>query len=137
MGIPAAGIDLAKNVFALHGVNEGGRTELLQPRVPRAKLHALVASLPSCTLGIEARSGAHHRRAPRLDMRGAPRLAGQRPLDGSVGHHRFARAFAGHTRSAQCLAACVKSLSVVRSIRSCRMASCASNASMVPIWTPA
>jgi transposase len=60
MAILTVGIDLAKNVFALHGVNEAGKPELLQPRVPRTKLHALVASLPPCTIGIEACSGAHH-----------------------------------------------------------------------------
>jgi transposase len=60
MAILTVGIDLAKNVFALHGVNEVGKPELLQPRVPRAKLHALVATLPPCTIGIEACSGAHH-----------------------------------------------------------------------------
>jgi len=60
MAILTVGIDLAKNVFALHGVNEVGKPELLQPRVPRAKLHALVAALTPCTIGIEACSGAHH-----------------------------------------------------------------------------
>jgi transposase len=60
MAILTVGIDLAKNVFALHGVNEVGKPELLQPRLPRAKLHALVAALPPCTIGIEACSGAHH-----------------------------------------------------------------------------
>ena len=60
MAILTVGIDLAKNVFALHGVNEAGKPELLQPRVPRTKLHALVASLPPCAIGIEACSGAHH-----------------------------------------------------------------------------
>lgn len=60
MSILHIGIDLAKNVFALHGVNEAGKPELVQPRVPRAKLHALVAALPACTIGVEACSGAHH-----------------------------------------------------------------------------
>jgi transposase len=60
MAILTVGIDLAKNVFALHGVNEVGKPELLQPRVPRAKLHALVATLPPCIIGIEACFGAHH-----------------------------------------------------------------------------
>ncbi len=60
MAILTVGIDLAKNVFALHGVNESGKPELLQPRVPRARLHAVVAALPPCTIGIEACSGAHH-----------------------------------------------------------------------------
>jgi len=43
MAILTVGIDLAKNVFALHGVNEVGKPELLQPRVPRPKLHALIS----------------------------------------------------------------------------------------------
>jgi len=42
------------------------------------------------------------------------------PLTLFVRHHRFARALAGQTRRAQCLAACVKSLSVVRSVSSWR-----------------
>jgi len=60
MTILTAGIDLAKNVFAVHGVNASGAVQLRQPKVARAKLNALVASLPPCTIGIEACSGAHH-----------------------------------------------------------------------------
>jgi len=60
MAILTVGIDLAKNVFALHGVNGSGVVELRQPKVARGKLGALVASLPPCTIGIEACSGAHH-----------------------------------------------------------------------------
>jgi transposase len=60
MAILTVGIDLAKNVFAVHGVNEAGKPELLRPSVPRAKLHALLAVLPPCTIGMEACSGAHH-----------------------------------------------------------------------------
>lgn len=60
MAILTVGIDLAKNVLALHGVNEAGKPEVLQPRVPRTKLHAMVAALPPCTIGIEACSSAHH-----------------------------------------------------------------------------
>ena len=58
MSIVFVGIDLAKNVFALHGVNVGGAVVLRQPKVARAKLHELVAALPPCTIGIEACSGA-------------------------------------------------------------------------------
>ena len=50
MAILNVGIDLAKNVFALHGVNELGQVDLRRPSVPRTKLHALVAALPPCTL---------------------------------------------------------------------------------------
>lgn len=60
MSIVFVGIDLAKNVFAVHGVNEAGKPALVKPSVARAKLLELVASLPPCTIGLEACSGAHH-----------------------------------------------------------------------------
>ena len=60
MSILYVGIDLAKNVFAVHGVNEAGAAELRQPKIARGKLHALIASLPPCVIGMEACSGAHH-----------------------------------------------------------------------------
>ena len=60
MTIVFVGVDLAKNVFALHGVNAAGAAQLRQPKVARAKLHEVVATLPACTIGIEACSGAHH-----------------------------------------------------------------------------
>ncbi len=60
MAILYVGIDLAKKVFAVHGVDEAGHAALVRPNVARDKLHALVASLAPCTLGMEACSGAHH-----------------------------------------------------------------------------
>lgn len=60
MAIVTVGIDTAKNVFAVHGVNEAGQPELRRPSVPRTKLVELVASLPPCTIGIEACTGSHH-----------------------------------------------------------------------------
>jgi transposase len=60
MTIVTVGIDLAKNVFALHGVNETGHVDFRRPSVARSKLHALVASLPPCTVAMEACTGAHH-----------------------------------------------------------------------------
>ena len=60
MAIVTLGIDLAKNVFALHAVDAAGRAALVRPSVPRGKLLELVASLPPCLIGMEACSGAHH-----------------------------------------------------------------------------
>lgn len=60
MAIVTVGIDLAKNVFAVHGVGESGKPELVRPEVPRAKLIELVAAMPPCIIGMEACSGAHH-----------------------------------------------------------------------------
>ncbi len=60
MAIVFVGVDLAKNVFAVHGVDEAGRPALVRPAVARAKLLETVAALPPCTIGMEACSGAHH-----------------------------------------------------------------------------
>jgi hypothetical protein len=58
--IVTIGIDLAKNVFAVHGVDATGKPALVRPTVPRAELLELIASLPPCLIGMEACSGAHH-----------------------------------------------------------------------------
>lgn len=60
MAIITVGIDLAKNVFALHGVDENGKAALVKPKVARDQLASLIAHLPPCTIGMEACSGAHH-----------------------------------------------------------------------------
>ncbi len=60
MSIVTIGIDLAKNVFAVHGVDEAGKAVLIKPRVSRDQLSALIAQLPPCVIGMEACSGAHH-----------------------------------------------------------------------------
>jgi transposase len=60
MSILIIGIDLAKDVFATHGVGEAGKLALVRPSVPRAKLLELIAGLPPCVFGMEACSGAHH-----------------------------------------------------------------------------
>jgi transposase len=44
----------------VHGVDAAGVVQLRQPKVPRSKLNALVASLPPCTIGMEACTGAHY-----------------------------------------------------------------------------
>ena len=60
MAIITIGIDLAKNIFAVHGVNENGRAELVKPKISRDQLLPLIANLPPCTIDMEACSGAHH-----------------------------------------------------------------------------
>ena len=54
------GIDLAKNVFAVHAVNRFGKAVLVRPQVRRDQLLGLLAQLPPCIVGMEACSGAHH-----------------------------------------------------------------------------
>jgi transposase len=56
--ITTVGIDLAKNVFSLHGVDGAGKT-VLKRTVRRDRLVETVASLSPCLIGMEACSGAH------------------------------------------------------------------------------
>ena len=60
MSIITVGINLAKNIFAVHGVNEAGKPELVKPKIAREQLLPLVANLPPCLIGMEACTGAHH-----------------------------------------------------------------------------
>jgi len=57
MAIVCVGVDLAKNVFAIHGVDEVGKAVWVQARVPRAQLLAAFSNLPSCVIGREACPG--------------------------------------------------------------------------------
>ena len=59
MRITTLGIDLAKNVFQLHGTDARGRA-VFSRRVKRRQLLDAVASLPSCVIGMEACGSAHH-----------------------------------------------------------------------------
>lgn len=56
--ITTVGIDLAKSVFSLHGVNGAGRV-VLQHTVRRDQLLEVVARLSPCLIGMEACSGPH------------------------------------------------------------------------------
>ena len=59
MHITTLGIDVAKNVFQLHGVDARGCV-VLSRRVKRSQLLQAVASLPPCVIGMEACGSAHH-----------------------------------------------------------------------------
>jgi transposase len=60
MAILYVDVDLAKNVFAVHGVDATGKPALVEPSVRRSHLMELLAKLPPCVIGMEACSGAHH-----------------------------------------------------------------------------
>ncbi|AXK38969.1 IS110 family transposase [Crenobacter cavernae] len=53
-------MDLAQNVFALHGVDAAGHATLVRPKITRDQLLPIIAQLPPCLIGMEACSGAHH-----------------------------------------------------------------------------
>jgi len=56
--ITVVGIDLAKSIFHLHGVNKQGKT-VLRKKLSRNKVAEFMTRLPSCLVGMEACGGSH------------------------------------------------------------------------------
>ena len=59
MTMVTVGIDLAKNVYQVHGVDSQGKTVLKQ-KIKRNQLAPFFANKPPCLIGMEACSGAHY-----------------------------------------------------------------------------
>jgi transposase len=59
MNTTTIGLDIAKAVFQVHGIDARGQTTL-RKRLRRAQLIRFFANLPPCLVGIEACSSAHH-----------------------------------------------------------------------------
>jgi transposase len=59
MNIKRVGIDLAKQVFQLHGVDYQDKV-VLRKQLRRNQLLSFFATLPPCLIGMEACGGAHH-----------------------------------------------------------------------------
>ena len=59
MNIATIGIDLAKNVFQLHGVTSHGKV-VLRRQIHRGQMRGLFVNLPPCLIGMEARAIAHY-----------------------------------------------------------------------------
>ncbi len=58
MNITQVGIDLAKVVFQVHGIDARGKVGL-RKQLRRSQVIAFFAQLPSCLIGMEACAGAH------------------------------------------------------------------------------
>jgi transposase len=59
MNITTVGIDLAKSVFQVHGVDERGKT-VLGKVLKRAEVVRFFANLPPCLIGMEACASSHY-----------------------------------------------------------------------------
>ena len=59
MTITTVGLDLAKNVFQAHGVDERNKAGL-RKQLKRGQMAEFFANLPPCLIGIEACGSAHH-----------------------------------------------------------------------------
>lgn len=57
--VTTIGLDIAKSVFQVHGVDVDGAV-VIRKRIGRAKVLEFFAALPPCLVGIEACPSAHH-----------------------------------------------------------------------------
>jgi transposase len=57
--VSTIGLDIAKSVFQVHGVDVAGAV-VIRKRVSRAKVLEYFGELPPCLVGIEACPSAHH-----------------------------------------------------------------------------
>ena len=59
MQVSTIGLDLAKQVFQVHGIDSDGAV-VLRRRLRRSEVVMFFSTLPSCLVGIEACATAHH-----------------------------------------------------------------------------
>ncbi|PKO72199.1 MAG: IS110 family transposase [Betaproteobacteria bacterium HGW-Betaproteobacteria-14] len=59
MKLTTIGIDLAKNVFQVHGTDDKGRA-VLRKQLKRAQMLPFFANLPPCRIGLEACGSTHY-----------------------------------------------------------------------------
>lgn len=59
MTIKVVGVDIAKRVFQVHGIDADGKT-VLRKKITRDAFLVEMAQYPACLVGLEAGSGAHH-----------------------------------------------------------------------------
>src|SRR6476469_3032310 len=57
--VSTIGLDIAKSVFQVHGVDVAGLV-VIRKRIGRAKMLEYFGGLPRCLVGIEACPSAHH-----------------------------------------------------------------------------
>lgn len=57
--VTTLGIDIAKNVVFVHGVDTHGHV-VVTKRLARQKVLPFIAQLPPCLIGMEASGGAHY-----------------------------------------------------------------------------
>ena len=59
MQVTTIGLDLAKNVFQVHGATEEGEV-VFNRSLRRAQVHRFFESIPRCLVGIEACGTSHY-----------------------------------------------------------------------------
>ena len=57
--VTTVGLDIAKNVFQVHGIDAGGDV-VIRRQLRRSQVLSFFKKLPACLVGIEACATSHH-----------------------------------------------------------------------------
>jgi len=57
--VTTVGIDIAKSVFQVHGINATGDV-IIRRKLRRSEVGGFIQKLPACLIGIEACASGHH-----------------------------------------------------------------------------
>ena len=80
--ITTIGLDIAKSIFQVHGVDAEGNV-IFRRQLKRRYMLPFFQKLPSCLIGIEACASSHHwsreRRSPVLSGAALDRIPEQQP----------------------------------------------------------
>lgn len=85
--ISIIGVDLAKNVFQLHGAAADGSV-LFRKKLTRLQFERFMAAQPACTVAMEACAGAHHWARTLAGVGHAPLLIAPRYVKPFVKRHK-------------------------------------------------
>lgn len=85
--ITVIGIDIAKNVLQIHGMDSAGK-KVLQKRIDRGKFLTYMANLPQCLVGMEACGGAQYWATQLIKLGFEVRLMPPRKVKKYAEHHK-------------------------------------------------
>ncbi len=88
MKVSTVGIDLRKNVFQAHGVDDHGKV-VLRKKLDRAKVLGFFLKLQPCLIEMEACDSAHYRARKRhLAVNADGGMIAAQALTGQTTHHK-------------------------------------------------
>ena len=83
MQVVRIGLDLAKYVFEVHGVDHHGKV-VVRKRLRRDAVARFFANLPACLVGMEASNGAHYWARVLTELGHQVRLISPESLSGNI-----------------------------------------------------
>src|SRR5260370_42480014 len=99
MQITTIGLDIAKNVFQVHGIDAAEKV-VVRKQLRRGQMMKFFAAVPPCLIGMEACGSAHYRARGLAKLGHRGRLMPAKDVEGGVKRERNGRSRPEGTREA-------------------------------------